>query len=65
MTAYSTVNQHRSLLNISTNFLDNDRHAPVVPGTQIRGRIGKLREKSNCCGGDCPDPGVDKRGSNA
>ena len=57
--------QYRSLLNISPNFPDDDRHAPVVPGTQIRGRIGKLREKGNRCGGDCPYSSVDKRGSNA
>ena len=58
-------NQYRSILNITPNFPDDDRHAPVVPGTQIRRRIGKLREKGNCCAGDCPQSSVDECGSDA
>ena len=58
-------NQYPPLLNISPNFPDHDGHAPVVPGTQICGRIGKVREKGNCCGGDGSHSSVDERGSNA
>src|SRR5271166_5503771 len=56
-------NQYRPLLNIGPNFPDHDGHAPVVPGTQICGRIGKSREKGNCCGGDGPYSSINKRGS--
>src|SRR5580693_4577222 len=42
-------NQYGSLLNLSPNVSDDDGHAPVVPGAQIRSRIGKFRKKGNCC----------------
>src|ERR1700724_2195224 len=57
-------NENWSLLEIGSNFLDNDGHAPVVPRTQIGRRIGEFREKRDRYIRDSSDSSVDQRRSN-
>src|ERR1700722_19010584 len=56
--------EHRPLCKICSNFLDDHGHTPVVPGTQIRGRIRKFREKRDHYRRDGSDPSIDKRDAN-
>src|SRR5271156_2027430 len=50
-------NQHGTLAKVRFTLVDNHRHAPVVPRSQIGGRVGKLREKRKDSGREGPDPG--------
>src|ERR1700683_870659 len=56
--------QDRSLRKISSNFLDDDGHTPMVPRTQIHSRIRKFcKDRDHDCR-DRPDPSKDQSGPN-
>src|ERR1700690_4568452 len=53
-------NQQRSPLNIGAKLFDEDGHTPVVPGTQIRGGIGKSCKERKHHTSNCSNPGRHK-----
>ncbi len=57
--------QHRSPANIRATFSNDNWHSPVVPWTQISGRVGKLREEHQHHTPDCSHAGIHKRNPNA
>ena len=58
-------NEYWSLREIGSNFLDDEGHAPVVPWTQIRGRLRKFCEEHEHHTPDCSKSGTDKSDSDA
>ena len=51
-------NQHRTLVKIGANVFDSDRHSPMVPRTQIGGRIRKSGENGESGSRDGSYPGT-------
>jgi hypothetical protein len=64
MTAYDR-HQHRSPVKVSCSLFYDNRHAPVVPWTQILGRIRRLCEEHEYHTPDCSNPGTHKSDSDA
>src|SRR5580658_3091641 len=50
-------NHYGALAKVRLCLVDNHRHAPVVPRSQIGGRVGKLREKGEDSGCERSNPG--------
>src|SRR4029077_19532013 len=58
-------NQDRSLIYIRSEFLNENRHAPVVPGAQICRRSRKWCEQDEYRTPECSNSGRDKSDSGA
>src|ERR1700730_17920454 len=58
-------NQHRSAVKVGGSLFDDNRHAPVVPWTQIRGRLRKFCEEHEHQTPDCSNSGTNKSDSDA
>src|SRR4029077_6292262 len=57
--------QHRSPAKVSCSLFYDNRHAPVVPWSQILGRIRKFCEEHEYHSSNCSNSGTHKRDSDA